>query len=283
MNLRNAHVLGFVVMFVVTGGIGVTAASAQSLDQRIADYRRKATDRTERQQAMEARARAQMVLKLQSVVESVDIQQSPLRGVLAWYRDVTGVPLVVNWRALEQAGVDPDQEITIQVKRITSGQLLALIMQMASVDVDQSVPGDALIYEVTPWYLRIMTKSQANKHPVTRIYNVLDLVMSIPDFKGPNFDLNSVLSGGIGEEAASIFEEAEGQGASESDLRQERGDQLAQLIADSIEPTIWQRNGGEFCSIRYHRGMLIVRAPQYVQKQIGRPTVVVPSSAKPVE
>ena len=257
------------VVFVMAGWSG--PVQAQSLDQRIADYRRKAADQARRQKAQEAAARAKLVAKRRVVVENVNIQEAPLAGVLAWYRDTTGIPLVVNWRALEEVGVDRRQEITIQIKNIRAGRLLSLIMQLASANINEQQPGDALIYEVTPWYIRLMTKSQANRHPVTRIYNVIDLVMTIPDFEGPDFDLEKVLDQGMDQGSTSLFIEERTSPRSERELRERRGDALAQLIADSIEPTIWQRNGGEFCSIRYHRGMLIVRAPAYVQEQIGRP------------
>lgn len=284
MTLRNAHVFGAVMMFVLAAGVCTMPTFAQSLDQRIADYRKKSASESERQKAMEARARAKLVTKLRTVIEEVNIVESPLRGVLAWYRDATGVPIVVNWRALERAGVDPDQEITVQAENLPCGQLLALIMKMASTNVDEVSPGDALIYEVTPWYVRIMTKSQANRNPVTRFYNVMDLITSVPDFEGPNFDLTAVLNAGIAEGGAinDLFRD-QPDVLSERELQQQRGDQLAQLVADSIEPLIWQRNGGQFCSIRFHRGMLIVRAPKYVQEQIGRPTVSLPASKQPAQ
>ena len=255
---------------------------AQSLDQRIADYRRKQGEATERQAETEAKARAHMIAKMRAVVENVNIQQVPLRRVLAWYHLTTQVPLVINWRALEAAGVDPEQEISIQLKAIRAGQLLSLIMQLASPNPeDPAAANDAtLIYDMTPWYLQIMTKSQANQHPVTRIYDVMDLVMRIPNFEAPEFGLTEVIDQGTNGEATNIFDAYETYTGQQQQTFQERGDQLAQLIASTIEPMIWQRNGGEFSSIRFHRGMLIVRAPKYVQRQIGRPTIAVKPATK---
>ena len=60
----------------------------------------------------------------------------------------------------------------------------------------------------------------------------------------------------------------------------ERGEELAKLIRTTIEPDIWSEGGGPAeCSVTYHDGMLIVRAPQYVQNQIGTPVTVRESAA----
>ena len=39
-----------------------------------------------------------------------------------------------------------------------------------------------------------MTKEQANKESVVRVYDIQDLISRIPNFKGPEFDLNQALS-----------------------------------------------------------------------------------------
>lgn len=258
----------------ILGVVGLPATQAQTLDQRISDLRQKTGDEARRQARREAMARAHLMELLGTNIENVDIVAAPLRGVIAWYQDTTHVPVIVNWRALKEAGVDPDEEITVQVQNIPAGQLLGLVMKLAVTDEEQ----DQLIYEITPWYLRLLTKSQAARHPVMRVYDVQDLVMSIPDFEAPEFGLDKILQQGLKDAGGggSLFDDID-EKPSENDVRQARGDQLAQLIADTIEPTLWQRNGGEFCSIRYQRGMLIVRAPEFVQRQIGVPSLAMPA------
>ena len=49
---------------------------------------------------------------------------------------------------------------------------------------------------------------------------------------------------------------------------------------ETIEPDAWQVNGGDAASIRYYQGTLIVRAPDYIQRQLGGyPFVVRPMSS----
>src|SRR4051812_30742130 len=58
-----------------------------------------------------------------------------------------------------------------------AAQVLSLLMQQASPDQD-------LVYESTPWFMQVMTKTEANRHPVVRIYDVGDLIHEIPDEVG---------------------------------------------------------------------------------------------------
>ncbi len=127
-----------------------------------------------------------------------------------------------------------------------------------------------------------MTKRQANMRPVLRVYDVSDMVMRIPNFtNAPRLDLNEALSntnsggsggtGGGGGSSGLFTDEDE----TEEDVptKQENGEDLADLIRNTIEPEIWQANGGAYASVRYYDGRLIVNAPMYVHQQIGIPQV----------
>jgi hypothetical protein len=50
---------------------------------------------------------------------------------------------------------------------------------------------------------------------------------------------------------------------------EEKVEQILDLILEIVEPDAWVENGGDAASIRYYEGVLIVRAPDYVQRQIG--------------
>ena len=49
----------------------------------------------------------------------------------------------------------------------------------------------------------------------------------------------------------------------------EKVQQIVDIILETIEPDAWQQNGGDAASIRYYEGVLIIRAPDYIQRQIG--------------
>ena len=51
--------------------------------------------------------------------------------------------------------------------------------------------------------------------------------------------------------------------------RRQKAEELIDMIIESIEPMAWDQNGGSWATIRYYEGSLIVRAPDYIHRQIG--------------
>jgi len=50
---------------------------------------------------------------------------------------------------------------------------------------------------------------------------------------------------------------------------EELAEELIDIIVETVEPDQWEQAGGLAASIRYWRGNLIVRAPDYIHRQIG--------------
>ncbi|MFP4224207.1 MAG: hypothetical protein ACLFVN_09050 [Phycisphaeraceae bacterium] len=193
---------------------------------------------------------------------NVRYDQLSLHQALEDWAQRAGVPLMVKWSEFELAGLTPDQTVTLDLERIPAGQVLALMFRQAAPQAD-------LIIEPTPWYIQVLTREQANRRPVVRVYDVADLIMAIPAFEdAPEMSLSS--GGGDGGSALGDFGRDDERGEARL-TRQERGERLAQLIRDTIEPDLWIAQGGQHASIRYFRGRLVVRAPRYVQQQIGPP------------
>jgi hypothetical protein len=224
-----------------------------------------------------------VALRLDVTIDPVDLEGVEARKAVQWWSTVSGIPVIVNWTALENEGVVPDQTLNIKLRRVPAGKLLSVIMRELSQDV-------TLVYQVTPWYVRIMTRDQANRETVLRVYDINDLLHEVPDFNNaPSFDLNAALSntnsggsggGGGGGGSSPFGGGASGGGAgTEERSRQERGEEIAAIIRDHVEPDIWKENGGEYASIRYFNGQLIVRAPLHVQQQIGMPSVSIGRSS----
>jgi hypothetical protein len=153
--------------------------------------------------------------------------------------------------------------------------------------LDQLAPEDRLIVDPAERYLRVSTQRDADRRTVTRIYPVQDLLVEVPQFEGPEFGLQQALSntesgGGTGFEGnngggggfgggggGGLFDPDAEPGDTGTSVSQ-RGEALAQLVRDTIEPEIWQANGGEHAAVRYQRGLLIITAPLYAHRQIGR-------------
>jgi general secretion pathway protein D len=267
----------------VTLAVPFSSLQAQRLQDRIDAVR--AQDQRRAQQREQAAQPPPLLIpqKMSSLIDEVTFDQTQASVAFNWWAARTGIPLVIDWNAMENDGVDPAQPITMELQTVPARLLLDALIRQASPDIQ-------LIYEATPWYVQVMTKRQANRHPVMRVYDVADMVMHIPNFtNAPNFNLTSALSntnsggggggggsagGGSGGGGSSkLFSNSNNSGNEKEDLpsKTERGQGLADTIRNSIEPSIWQTNGGEFSSVRYYNGRLIVNAPLYVHRQIGIP------------
>lgn len=207
------------------------------------------------------------------IIDPVQIENAKARDAFRWWQNTTGINLIVNWNAIEASGIDPDTPVNLSLRNVPAPIVLSLLMKQLS-------PDKPLLYETTPWFIRVMTQEEADKDTVTLVYDVKDLITTIPNFTGaPEFDLNQALSntssggssGGAATASTQIFRDEELKEPQKTET--ERGEEIAALIRETIAPTIWQELGGEHGSVKYFRGQLIVKAPRYVHAQIGIPTV----------
>jgi hypothetical protein len=239
---------------------------AQRLTDRIDHYRQSQAAAT-RDAEVEV-PQLNIPYRLRTFIDNVAIDEAAARDAFSWWSSTTHIPLVINWEALELEGIDPEQPVTLHLTNIPAGHLLSVLMQLISLDVE-------LLFQSTPWYVEIITKRQANRRPVLRVYEVHDLTRTIPGFTdAPSVDLGAALSNtssGGGGSQTSLFGDEDDADTEETKSKTERGDELADLIRQSIETDIWQLNGGESASIKYFNDRLIVSAPLYVQRQIGIP------------
>jgi hypothetical protein len=264
-------------------------ARAQSLRDRI-DAVREQRRQADRQPQAQPQNTLQIPRKMRTIIDEVFFDQTPARDVFNWWSTTADIPLVIDWDTMEQIeGIDPEQPITLDLKTVPAKLLLKVLMKQASPHVD-------LVYEATPWYVQVMTKRQANRNTVLRVYDVADMVMRVPNFtNAPQMNISAALSntntggggsgrsgggggsgGGSGGGTSQIFGADTSNNEEDAQpTKAERGQELADMIRSTIEPDIWQANGGPTASVRYYNGRLIVNAPMYVHRQIGIPVSAV--------
>lgn len=202
----------------------------------------------------------------QLTLDLFELEDVRMKSAFAMWSAQTNIPLVVNWNAIEQDGIDIERPVTMSLQNVPSMTVLNLMMQYCTSDGFST-----LVLEAQPNYLEMTTKRQALRRPIVMVYNIRDLVMDVPNFtSAPSFNLTDALSntnsggGGNSGGGEGIFGDEEDNEEERPLSRTERGEQIAQLIRDTIEPDIWLANGGEHASVRYFNGRLIIRAPQYV-------------------
>lgn len=198
-----------------------------------------------------------------------------LVDAIDFIRDITDANIVVNWKALEGAGVNKDTVVNLKLRNITLKKALSLLLSEASA-------GEGVTYTFEDGVIEITTSELANQVMFTRVYPVGDLLMEIPNFdNAPNFSLDQNQASGGGRNGGSggggsgnsggLFNQSNGGGEREKDqgpTREERAEELLALIRDTIYPDIWRENGGT-ASVRMFRDNLVVYAPRMVHEAIG--------------
>ncbi|MEQ8850477.1 MAG: hypothetical protein RIB32_01695 [Phycisphaerales bacterium] len=165
------------------------------------------------------------------------------------------------------SGFDPEWIVDMNVGDTTGLELIERLITRANSDLD---PISEFEWQMTEYgAIQIGPKERLNRTRRTVVYDIHDLLFEIPYFdNAPEFDLNTVLqSSGTGGGGQSPF----GGGNNQNDdreNREERAQQLIDLIQNTVEPDQWIDLGGSAASITYLPENLIVTAPDYVHRQI---------------
>jgi hypothetical protein len=198
------------------------------------------------------------------VIDRVNLAGVPARLAFQWLSQSSGLNIVIDWNALQAQGLDPQTPITLELRSVSFQQVLDLLVQQLQ---RPSTPNEAqLVYEEFPGFIQLLTKAQANQRLTVRIYEIAEVTASVPTFRNaPRMDLASVLESSGSTGGGVAFEQQDQD--KPTPTQADRGEQVAEMIRNVIEPSVWQQNGGP-ASLRYFQGRLIVNAPMYVHRQI---------------
>jgi hypothetical protein len=190
----------------------------------------------------------------------------PLSDAIDYLRDVTGANIHVNWRALELLNVTRQTPVSLRLNDVTMRRVMKSLL-------DETGAGELLTWYIDEGVIEVTTREIADQQLITKVYPVEDLVLEVPNFAGPTFNLQSQTgqtsgAGGGGGASQSPFS---GSGSNESlepgTNKQTRADSLVKLITDTVQPEVWRENGGT-AAIRYFNGHIIVTAPRSVHERL---------------
>ena len=230
-------------------------------------------DRTAAEERGENETDRAVLAQLDKTLPELNFDGVAFADVVDFLRDVTGANVFVNWKALEGAGVEKTSPVSARVRNIKFAKALTIILDSVS---GGTVP---LGYTIDDGVITISTGEDLDKNTLTRVYDIRDLIIDIPDFtNAPNFSLQSTSQqgqgggggGGGGGSSTGLFENADQDRNNKEPTKSktERGEELVQLVKDLVQPEVWADNGGT-ATIRYFNGSLIVTAPRSVHEAIG--------------
>ena len=201
---------------------------------------------------------------LNTVLPELNLAGVTLADALEFARDVSSANIHVNWPALEAAGVSKDTPVNVRVRNVSLRKVLNLVLS-------ESGSGVPLTFYIDDGVIEVTTRELADRVLITKVYPIDDLILEVPDFVGP--EMNLEMGNGQGGGQGGPFQGG-GQGNNGDDKgtsRVERAEALIDLITEVIQPDIWQKNGGT-AAIRFFNGSLIVTAPRSVHEALGGPT-----------
>ena len=238
-------------------------------------------------QAAEARVLGQLVY----TDITTEFNNAELRTVMEFFKTATGAPTIIQWmKDNSPDGLNPELLITMKIDNQPALNTLVRILDQCSID------GESYSWQLHHGMLEIGSKSWLARHSAqkTEVYDIENLIFEIPDFdNAPTLDLGGFgggggglggggagggggIGGGGGGGTGGGFGGGGGQGGggaggggslSPTD-EAERIEELIDLIVSYVEPDAWKRNGGSWGSIRAYRGTLVIRAPDFVQRQL---------------
>jgi uncharacterized membrane protein YgcG len=114
-----------------------------------------------------------------------------LADVVDFLRDVSGSNIFVNWRALEAAGINKDAPVTARLKDVRFSKALNTILS------DVGGGNIKLSYTIDEGVITVSTAEDLAKNTNTRVYDIRDLLVEVPDFdNAPDFSLMQNGNGG---------------------------------------------------------------------------------------
>lgn len=217
--------------------------------------------------AVNADPRAETLRNLLQPV-SITLDETRLEDVLKFVEQVGNVYLDIAWLDNgASSGLERDALITLEARRMTLMDFLERVLDKASDEFDAATwqLDEAGTIEVGP-------RSALNRRKSLQIYPISDLTFTIPNFTSvPDLDLDSVLqqTGNRGGGTQSIFNDPNDADPTGGLSEEEQAERIVDLVTGLIETEQWERNGGSGASVRLLNGSMLIKAPDYIHRQIG--------------
>ncbi|MEL7483008.1 MAG: hypothetical protein AAFN41_01520, partial [Planctomycetota bacterium] len=180
---------------------------------------------------------------------------NPLGDVVSFLETVTQQNFDVDWQSLELLSIDEQTPVTLRLSNVSVKTVLDRLVDKVS---DPLAPAD---WAINDGIVQIASDEQLRRNTSLVLYDIRDLLIEVPDYQdAPEIDLQSVLQnqGGGGGGQSPFGGDTQGQDDEERD-RQERIDQIIDIIQNNVDFEGWQANGGDTGFVQELNGSLIIR------------------------
>ncbi|GAB5496302.1 MAG: hypothetical protein Phyf2KO_13820 [Phycisphaerales bacterium] len=217
------------------------------------DWPRISLNRGEPVSASETPENRRVLASLDSTRLPVNFDNS-LGDVVNFLESVTSENFDVDWASLELISIDEQTPVQLNLNNVPISTVLDRIIDKVS---DPLSPAG---WAVRDGIVQIASDEALRRNTVLVIYDIRDLLIEVPDYQdAPQIDLQNVLQsnqgGGGGQ---SPFDGDQNDDDEERD-RQDRIDQITDIIRSNVDSINWVANGGDTGSIQELAGSLIIR------------------------
>jgi general secretion pathway protein D len=198
----------------------------------------------------------QVRAQLDRPLPEVNFDEVAFADVIDFFRDVTGANVFVNWKALEGAGVNRTTTVSARLRNVRFSKALTVILDSAS-------GGKAKLgFIIDDGVVTISTAEDLDRgETVTRVYDVRDLIVPIPDYEAPP----AVQPPAQAEQRPADPEKEEDVRAKKDAAARSRAvEALTQLLQQTVSPGGW----GKTWAMRELQGQFIISAPQRIHEPI---------------
>lgn len=212
--------------------------------------------------------RAATAAKLRKTI-TIELNDTRLEDIITFIRDFSGVEIEPYWiDDGGDAGLNKDQHITISVADVSVITLLERVLAKAETDFSPAT----WQFAPTGGAIEVGPRARLNQQAYLKTYDIQDMLFQIPDFvDAPQLDLDQVLNQGAqggGGGGGSVFGGDTGNQEVPFIPQEEFAQRIIDIITENVEPEQWQDAGGDGGSIRHYSGTLLIRAPDYIHRQL---------------
>jgi type II secretory pathway component GspD/PulD (secretin)/tetratricopeptide (TPR) repeat protein len=227
----------------------------------------------------ESDADRQVYQRLAQTRVPVDFNGNSLEQVVAFMEQVTGLDIYVDYKALNNVGIDRTDEVTLRLQDVPMNTALERILEQMGEGEDRPE------WAIQDGILTISSDEALRLRKLLLVYDIRDLLMQVPTFdNAPDLDLDSALNqaqnqgggggGGSGGGGGGFGGGGSGGGGSgggsgggifgesgedpERLSREELVDQIVNIIQENVDPDGWRDLGGDTGSIQELNGNLII-------------------------